>query len=102
MIKPRPALFKCPHFEPEIIVCAVRWHKREFPVLCSIHLTAQEPLNNETILKIVNAGIGEETIVGIVNQRPEKYWLADTDIFVLKSAGVSEKIIAAMIVRSGH
>ena len=26
MPKPRPALFKWRHFEPEIIVCAVRWY----------------------------------------------------------------------------
>ena len=28
MIKPRPALFKWRHFEPEIILCAVRWYLR--------------------------------------------------------------------------
>ena len=28
MIKPRPALFKWRHFEPESIVCAVRWYLR--------------------------------------------------------------------------
>src|SRR5712692_1153682 len=28
MPKPRPALFKWRHFEPEIIVCAVRWYLR--------------------------------------------------------------------------
>ena len=28
MIKPRPVLFKWRHFEPEIIVCAVRWYLR--------------------------------------------------------------------------
>jgi hypothetical protein len=28
MSKPRPALFKWRHFEPEIIVCAVRWYLR--------------------------------------------------------------------------
>ena len=28
MIKPPPALFKWRHFEPEIIVCAVRWYLR--------------------------------------------------------------------------
>ncbi len=28
MIKLRPALFKWRHFEPEIIVCAVRWYLR--------------------------------------------------------------------------
>ena len=28
MSKPRPALFKWRHFEPEIIVCAARWYLR--------------------------------------------------------------------------
>src|SRR5229473_5605699 len=28
MNKPRPALFKWRHFEPEIMVCAVRWYLR--------------------------------------------------------------------------
>src|ERR1700682_873105 len=28
MPNPRPALFKWRHFEPEIIVCAVRWYLR--------------------------------------------------------------------------
>jgi hypothetical protein len=28
MIKPRPVLFKWRHFEPEVIVCAVRWYLR--------------------------------------------------------------------------
>jgi|ERR1051326_2806282 hypothetical protein len=67
----------------------------------SITLTAQESLNNVTILKLVKAGIGEDTIVGMVNQQPGKYLLADADIAALKTAGVSEKIIAAMIVKGG-
>jgi hypothetical protein len=69
--------------------------------LFSAPLCAQEPLNNETILKLVKAGIGEDTIVGMVNQQPGKYSLADADVAALKTAGVSEKIIAAMIVRGG-
>ncbi len=28
MTRPRPALFKWRHFEPEIILCAVRWYLR--------------------------------------------------------------------------
>ena len=28
MCKPRPALFKWRHFEPAIILCAVRWYLR--------------------------------------------------------------------------
>jgi hypothetical protein len=67
--------------------------------ISSVTLKAQEPLTNETILKLVKAGIGEETIVGMVNQQPGKYALAEADITALKGAGVSEKIIAAMIVK---
>src|SRR5438128_2069909 len=68
----------------------------------SLTLNAQEPLNNETILKLVKAGIGEDTIVSMVNQQPGKYSLTTDDIIALKSAGVSDKVIAAIIVRSGQ
>jgi hypothetical protein len=64
-------------------------------------LCAQETLSNETVLKLVKAGIGEDTIVGMVNQQPGKYALTADDIIALKSAGVSDKIMAAMIVRNG-
>ncbi len=63
-------------------------------------LSAQETLTNETILKLVRAGISEDTIVGMVNQHAGKYSLAADDIIALKDAGVSEKVIATMIVRS--
>jgi hypothetical protein len=69
--------------------------------VCSAVLSAVEPLTNETILKLVKAGIGEETIVGMVNQQPGTYSLGDTDVAALKSAGVSERVIAAMIVKGG-
>jgi len=67
----------------------------------AVCLYAQEVLNNETILKLVKAGIGEDTIVGMVNQQPGKYTLAADDIVALKNSGVSDKVIAAMIVRNG-
>ena len=67
--------------------------------LCSAVLHAQESLTNETIIKLVKAGISEDTIVGMVNQHPGKYALADSDVATLKGGGVSEKIIAAMIVK---
>src|SRR6266851_3067109 len=63
-------------------------------------LCAQESLTNETVLKLVKAGIGEDTIVGMVNQQPGKYSLTADDIVALKTGGVSDKILAAMIVRT--
>jgi hypothetical protein len=70
-------------------------------LLFSATLNAQEQLNNETILKLVKAGIGEDTIVGMVNQQPGKYSLSTDDIIAFKAAGVSDKVIAAIIVRAG-
>ena len=60
--------------------------------LSPANLSAQEPLNNETVLKLVKAGIGEETIVGMVNQQPGKYSLSADDIAALKTGGVSGSI----------
>ncbi len=70
-------------------------------LLLSVTLDAQESLNNETILKLVKAGIGEETIVAMVNQQPGKYSLSTDNIIALKNAGVSDKVIGAMISRNG-
>jgi hypothetical protein len=68
--------------------------------LMAVLSAAQEPLTNETILKLVKAGIGEETIVAMINQQPGKYALGADDLIALKKGGVSDKVLAAMIVRN--
>lgn len=57
-------------------------------------------LNNDAIVKLVMAGFAEETIVNVVNTQPGTYSLGADDIIALKKAGVSEKIITAMLSRS--
>jgi hypothetical protein len=69
-------------------------------VVCTLAI-CQSPLDNAAILKLVQAGIGEDAIVGMVNQQPGRYSLSANDIIALKTAGVSDKILSAMIVRSG-
>jgi hypothetical protein len=56
-----------------------------------------QPLTNESILKLVKAGLGEDTVISMVNTQPGKYSLGVDDIIALKTAGVSEKIIHAML-----
>src|SRR5579862_969586 len=70
-------------------------------VLLSLCLQAQEPLTNETIIKLVKAGIGEEVVMGMVNQQAGKYALSADDVIALKRAGESDKVVAAMIFRGG-
>jgi hypothetical protein len=55
-----------------------------------------QPLNNDSIVKLVKAGLGEDTIISIVRTQPGKYSLGADDIIALKEAGVSEKTITTM------
>ena len=61
--------------------------------------TRQSPdiLTNESIVKLAKAGMGEDTIVGIVNSQPGRYSLGTDSLIALKQGGVSDKVIAAMV-----
>ncbi len=61
-----------------------------------------QPLTNDSIVKLVKAGLGEGTIISIVNTQPGKYSLGADDTIALKKAGVSQKVIAAMLNKSGN
>lgn len=46
---------------------------------------------------MLKAGISEDLVSSTINQQPGKYSLSPDDLIGLKTAGVSEKIIAAML-----
>jgi len=74
------------------------------PCICfllAVSLHSQERLTNETIIKLTKAGIGEDVIVGMVNQQPGNYSLSADIMIALKKAGVSDKVMAAMVVKNG-
>ena len=56
MIKLRPALFKWQHFEPEMIVCAVRWYLRfslSYPDIEELLMERGLPADHTTIWRWV-------------------------------------------------
>jgi len=59
--------------------------------------SAQETLSNDAILKLVKAGLGEDVIVGMIDQQPGYYSLTTDDVITLKNSGVTDKIITAMV-----
>lgn len=61
---------------------------------------AQKPLNNDSIIWLVQAGLGEDTIITMVKTQAGHYMLGASDILTLKKAGVSEKVIKAMLDKS--
>jgi hypothetical protein len=66
----------------------------------AVSVPAQEILTNNSILKLLQAGIGEDMIVNMINSQPGKYSLGADDIIAWKKAGVSEKVLAAMIAKN--
>jgi hypothetical protein len=60
---------------------------------------AQEPLTNDSIVKLVKEGVAEDSIINLLNTRAEQFSFAADAIAALQKAGVSEKIISAMVNR---
>jgi hypothetical protein len=58
---------------------------------------AQQALNNDSVTKMVKAGLGDDTIISMVKSQPGAYAVDPDSVIQLKTAGVSEKVITAMI-----
>lgn len=58
---------------------------------------AQTALTNDAVLKMAKAGLGEEILLSTVKTQPGHYSTAPNDLIALKGAGVTDKVIAAMI-----
>src|ERR1035438_697753 len=58
---------------------------------------SQATLTNDSIIKMVKAGLSEDIVLSSVHSQPGRYATGADDLIALKSAGVSDKIIAAMM-----
>ncbi len=58
---------------------------------------AQSALNNESITKMAKAGLGDDVIVPMIKGQPGSYAIDPDTVIQLKSAGISEKVIGAMV-----
>jgi hypothetical protein len=60
----------------------------------------RQPLTNESIMGLVKMGFSDETILAMIEHEDGKYSLAPVDVIALREAGVSEKVIRAMLSKS--
>jgi len=58
-------------------------------------------LTNADIVQMQKAGLSEELTLGTISGSPAKFDIAPQDLVRLKEAGVSDKIISAMVQKSG-
>jgi len=60
---------------------------------------AQTAPNNDAIIKMVKAGLGEDLVLSSITAQPGNFTTSADDLIALKKAGVSDKIIAAIIAK---
>jgi hypothetical protein len=61
----------------------------------------QEPLTNDSVIQMAKAGLGDSLIIQSINTAPSSFSLSTIDLIALKKAGLSERVIGAMLARSG-
>ena len=68
-------------------------------VTCSL-LAAQQSLNNNSVIKLVKAGLSEDLIISTVNASPGSYDTTADGLIALKGAGVSDKVISTLVTKN--
>lgn len=61
----------------------------------------QQPLTNEEIIKMVKSGLGEDIIVTVIDRQPGTLSTTADDLIRLKQAGATDKVLAAMLRKTG-
>jgi hypothetical protein len=70
-----------------------------FAILAGL-LSAQASLNNDAVIKLAKAGLSEDLIITTVNSSPGAYDTSANGLIALKSAGVSDKVVSAIVVKA--
>src|SRR5712691_805298 len=59
----------------------------------------QQPLSNDAVAKMAKAGLGEDIILSMIATQPGTYATGPEDVVALKKSGVTDKVIAAMLLK---
>jgi hypothetical protein len=98
----RSLLFVASIFLFPIAIVAQPPHATEAPQAVDGPLTAAKTpaMNNDSVLKMVKAGLGDDLVIQTINTQPGQYVTDADSLVTLKTAGVSDRIITAMINKS--
>jgi hypothetical protein len=70
-----------------------------FLAICPL-LAAQQALNNDSVIQLVKAGLSEDLIISTIHASPGTYDTSANGLIALKSAGVSDKVVTAIVVKA--
>jgi hypothetical protein len=62
-------------------------------------LVAQQQINNEIVVKMVKAGLGDDVIIATISTSQGTYDTSANGLIALKQAGVSDKVISALVLK---
>ena len=68
-------------------------------VALSLGASAQDILTNDSVLKMIKAGLSDGIVIGTIQSQAGKYSLTPDDLIKLKGQGVSDNVIAAMVAK---
>ncbi len=60
---------------------------------------SQDILDNDSIVRMVKAGLAENLVISMVRNQPGKYTMTPDDLVKLKQQGVPDKVLAEMIAK---
>jgi hypothetical protein len=63
---------------------------------------AQQVMDNAAVLKLKGAGLSEELIITTINNSPGHYSMETDDLIALKKAGLSDRVMTAMIYKNSN
>jgi hypothetical protein len=69
-------------------------------LLLSPILFAQETMTNDSVIKLLKAGLSEDLVVTTINSSPGKYDTSANALIALKKAGAGDKTVAAIILKA--
>ena len=64
-----------------------------------VTLLAQQTLNNNSIIKMTKAGLSDDLIITTLNTQPGSFDTSTDGLIALKSAGVSDKVVSAILTK---
>lgn len=70
-----------------------------FLTFCPL-LLAQQSLNNDAVIKLVKAGLSDDLIITTINASAGTYDTSPDGIIAMKSAGVSDKVLSALVAKA--
>jgi hypothetical protein len=69
-----------------------------FLAICPL-VVAQQALNNDSVIKLVKAGLSEDLIVSTINASPGIYDTSANGLIALKTANASDKVVTAIVMK---